>query len=94
MGIVGPDGKPIDSEEHEYKLGSFGFKTKATPEDAYRKAHADAQKDLAAQGLPVTQAHPFAFEPGAHALFMDMAVEFGKLRDRITELEAKLEEQT
>jgi len=91
MGIVGIDGKPIASEEFEYFIDEFGFKTKATPEDAYRKAHADAQKDMPTKALPIGMSHPFAREPAAHALFMGVSNELKKLRARLDKLEAALE---
>ena len=93
MGILGIDGKPIASEEFEYFIDEFGFKSKATPEDAYRKAHADAQRDLSTQALPIGQSHPFAREPAAHALFMGVSNEFKRLRDRLDKLEALLDSE-
>ena len=91
MAIVGIDGKPIASEEFEYFIDEFGFKTTATPEDAYRKAQADTQRDFPTGALPIGVAHPFAREPAAHALFMGMSNELKRLRARLDKLESALE---
>jgi hypothetical protein len=90
MGIVGPDGRPAEREATEYKIGDFGFKTNALPNEMLGQA-LNVARAMMAQRDPIgarTLTNPFQVEPAAQAVFMFLVQELARLEGRIEELEA------
>lgn len=92
--ILRPDGQPTDVEATEYELGSFSLKT-PIPAEAYLSKALDYARAAMRQQNPLAAmniGNPFQMEPAAQAVFMLAVQEIGLLKERLAELESKLEE--
>jgi hypothetical protein len=93
VGLIRPDGTPVEQPDIEYASGGFSFKTPALPSDLLNLALTKARQALARQDpIGATQLdNPFAMEPAAQAAFMFLVQEVGALNETIAKLQGQVD---
>lgn len=94
MGLIRPDGTPVEQPDIEYSSGGFSFSTPALPSDLLQLALSKARQALSRQDpIGATQLdNPFVMEPAAQAVFMFLVQEVQTLTEALAELHARIDE--